>query len=72
MYATFSGGQEGLPLTSEHGQLYNICDCKAVIVNEIGPCFCKMLDQDKIEVVPTEKTLISEAVSNYCEHLAKN
>ena len=59
-------------LTSERGQLYNICDCKAVIVNEIGICFCKMLNQDKIEVVPTKKTLISEAVSNYCEHLAKN
>ena len=52
-------------MTSEHGSLYNLCDCDAVIVNEIGQCQCKRLKSEKIEIIQTVETEIKKMFGEY-------
>jgi len=56
-------------MTSESGYLYNLCDCNAVIVKEIGSCHYKRLETEKKKVVRTKDTLVSMAFSNYLEKI---
>ena len=54
-------------MTSEFGSHYNLCDCNAVIVNEIGACHCKRLQAGEKEVIRTDETLVSEAFLKYLQ-----
>jgi|GEM_PF-1636604 len=47
-------------LTSEHGFLYNLCDCETVVVNQIGNCHCSKLRQQGKKFIRTEEKLISD------------
>ena len=52
-------------MTSESGSLYNLDDCDAVIVNEIGQCQCARLKAEKIEIFQTEETLINKVFGEF-------
>ena len=52
-------------MTSEHGTLYNLCDCDTVIVNEIGQCYCKRLKAEKRDIVLTVETKINRVFGEY-------
>jgi predicted Fe-Mo cluster-binding NifX family protein len=54
-------------MTSEHGSLYNLCDCDAVIVNQIGQCQCKTLEADNKIIFQTAETNINEAFKAYLD-----
>jgi predicted Fe-Mo cluster-binding NifX family protein len=52
-------------MTSEHGSLYNLCDCDTVIVYEIGPCQCQRLKAEKKEVIQTLESKINKVFGEY-------
>ena len=56
-------------IISEHGSLYNLCDCDAVIVNEIGQCLCQRLKAEKKVIVQTEESNIPQAINKYLESI---
>ena len=49
------------------GVLYNLCDCDAVIVNEIGECLCQRLKADKKSIIRTIETDIPLVLIQYIE-----
>ncbi len=56
-------------IISEHGSLYNLCDCDAVIVNEIGQCQCQRLKAEKKDIIQTVETDIPKAFIKYLDSL---
>ena len=52
-------------LTSEHGFYYNLADCDAVILNKGNTGLGALLAAKGKEIIYTEETLISQAVTNY-------
>jgi predicted Fe-Mo cluster-binding NifX family protein len=52
-------------MTSEYGSLYNLCDCDAVIVNEIGQCQCQRLKAAKKEIIQTSEQNIKKVFGEY-------
>jgi predicted Fe-Mo cluster-binding NifX family protein len=52
-------------IISEHGSLYNLCDCDVVIVNEIGECQCQRLKAEKKDVIITVETGINQIFGEY-------
>jgi predicted Fe-Mo cluster-binding NifX family protein len=59
-------------MTSEHGALYNLCDCDTVIVNNIGHCHCKRLIADKKEIIQTAETKINKIFGDYLKGAGSN
>ena len=58
-------------MTSEHGSLYNLCDCAVVIVNEIGNCHCKRIEAEKKEIIRTAETNINKVFGEYLNSRTK-
>ncbi len=52
-------------IISEHGSLYNLCDCDAIIVNEIGQCQCQRLKAEKKDIIQTIETRINKVFGEY-------
>ena len=52
-------------LTSDLGSHYNLFDCDAVLVNEIGSCQYRHLEAEKIKILRTSQKLIEKAVNAY-------
>ena len=58
--------------TSEHGDLYNLCDCDAVIIKEIGTCHCARLKADSKEIIRTTETDIIKVFGEFLNDGRKN
>jgi len=56
-------------IISEHGSLYNLCDCDAVIVNEIGQCQYQRLKAEKKDIIQTVETDIPKAFIKYLDSI---
>jgi hypothetical protein len=52
---------------SEHGSFYNLYDCDAVIVNEIGQCTCQRLQAENKDIIQTIETDIPQAFIKYLD-----
>ena len=56
-------------INSELGVLYNLCDCDAVIVSEIGKCLYQRLEADKKNIIRTIETDIPLALIQFIESI---
>ena len=56
-------------MTSEHGYFYNLVDCDAVIVNEIGDGHVNLLQAIKKKIIRTDQTDIRKVLINYLASL---
>jgi len=52
-------------IISEYGSLYNLCDCDAIIVKEIGQCQCQRLKAEKKDIIQTIETRINKIFGEY-------
>ena len=52
-------------MTSENGSLYNLDDCDAVIVNNIGQCQCNRLKTGHKEIFQTGETQINKVFGEF-------
>jgi predicted Fe-Mo cluster-binding NifX family protein len=57
-------------MTSPHGYYYNLTDCDAVIVNEIGDGHTKLLGSINKEVFLTEESLVNNAFRVYLKEIS--
>jgi predicted Fe-Mo cluster-binding NifX family protein len=51
-------------LTSEHGTFYNLCDCDAVVANQICNCTCGLLNKKEKKIIRTDETLITNILAD--------